>query len=98
MKRRKRHPSVLTTKNRLTVSRISIPRIVQIILTVDMTIAVTETNTITTTIIIPMNKSSPRTTSLVRMKLMRDNFMNARIKIFNVLSPPIAHQPISGIK
>ena len=97
-KRRKRHPSVLTTKNTLTVSHISIPRIVKIILTVDMTIAGTEINTITTTIINPMNKSSRRTTSLVRKKLMRDNIMNVRIKIFNVLIPPIAHQSISGVK
>ena len=90
--------SVLTTKNRLTVSRISIPRTVKIILTVDMTVAGTEINTITATIINPMNKNSPRTTSLVRMKLMRDNIMNVRNKIFNVLIPPIAHQSISGIK
>ena len=63
-----------------------------------MTIIDTETNTITTTIINPMNKNSPRTTSLVRMKLMRDNIMKVRIKTFNDLIPPIAHQPISGIK
>ena len=75
-------------KNRLTVSRISIPRIVQIILTVDMTIAGTEINTLTIIITKPMNKSSPKTTSLVRMKLMPDNIMNVRIKIFNVLIPP----------
>ena len=37
-----------------------------------------------------MNKSSPRTTSLVRMKLMRDNIMNVRINIFKVLIPPTA--------
>ena len=85
-------------KNRLTVSRISIPRIVQIILTVDMTIAGTEMNTITIVILKPMNKSSTKTISLVRMKLMRDNIMNVRIKIFNVLIPPIAYQPISGFK
>ena len=70
----------------------------QIILTVDMKISGTEINTITTTIINLMNKSSPRTTSSVRMKLMRDNIMNVRIKIFNVLIPPIAHHSISSIK
>ena len=75
-------------KKRLTVSCISIPRIVQIKLTVDMTIVDTEINTITTTIRNPMNKSSPRTTILVRMKLMRDNIMNVIIKIFKVLIPP----------
>ena len=30
----------------------------------------------------------PKTTSLVRMKLMPDNIMNVTIKIFNVLIPP----------
>ena len=95
----KRHPSILTTKNRLTESRISIPRIVQIILGVHMTIAGTEINTKTIVIIKPMNRSSHKTISLVRMKLMRDNIMNVRIKSFNVLTPsPMAHQPISGIK
>ena len=90
-KKEKRHPSVLTTKNRLTVSRISITRIVQIILTVDMTTAGTEINIITIIIIKPMNKSSPKTTSLVRMKLMPDNIMNVRIKIFQRSYPPYAH-------
>ena len=56
-----------------------------------MTIAGTEMNTITIIIIKPMNKSSPKTTSSVRMKLMPDKFMNVRIKIFNVLVPPHAH-------
>ena len=90
-KRKEKHPSKLTTKNRLLVSRILITRIAQIILTVDMTIVGTEINTITTIITNPMNKNSPRTTSLVRMKLMRDNIMNGRIEIFNFLYTPQSH-------
>ena len=86
-KRRKSHPLVLTTKTRLTVSRILITRIAQIILTVDMTIVETEINTITTIIINSMKISFPRKTSLVRMTLMRDNILNVRIKTFNVLIP-----------
>ena len=34
-------------------------------------------------------QKSPITTSLVHMKLMRNNIMNERIKIFDVLIPPI---------
>ena len=53
-----------------------------------MTIIGTGINTKKIIIINPMNKSSPRTTSLVRVKLTRDKIMNVRIKIFNVLIPP----------
>ena len=87
-KRRKRHLSVPTTGNKLTISRILINRIVQIILTVDMTIADTVINTITTVVTKPMNKISRKTTRFVGMKLMPDNIMNVRIKIFKVLIPP----------
>ena len=82
--------SFSTDYKKLTGSRISITRIVQIILTVDLTTAGTEINTITIIIIKPVNKSSPETTSLVRMKLMPDNIMNVRIKNFNVFIPPRA--------
>ena len=68
-----------------TVNRILITRIAQIILTVDMTIIGTGINTITTIILNPMNKSSPRRTSLVSVKLTQDNFMNERV--FNILIP-----------
>ena len=38
-----------------------------------------------------MNKNFPKTTNLVPMKLKLGNIMNVRIKIFNVLIPPHAH-------
>ena len=53
-----------------------------------MTTVGTEINVITTIIINSMNKSSPQTTNLVRMTLMRDNIINVKIKIYNVLITP----------
>ena len=86
-KSRKRHPSVRTTKNRITVNRNLSTRIVQILLTFDMTIVGTETNTMTVGIKKTMNKISPQTISLVRMKLMPDYVINVRIKNSKILIP-----------
>ena len=52
------HPSVLTTREKLTVSRFLINKIAQIRLTVDNTIAGTAINTTTAIIINPTIKSS----------------------------------------